>query len=256
MLTWPIDLTCPPEVVAIGKNIHGFLPSEKFLLHDLWSLHLYRYSGELVVEGQTLPIKPGHAAIVPPGVENEYRYQGVSAHLYVHFRIRMQKRPIQVRAMQDLEERFTGIYERLSHVIGKPDAQVEARVWDVLWELTSPPQTPGNLSSMHPSVELVTRLIEERLSRPMNVAQLAREADLTPSYLSHLFRQVHGESVLGYIRGRRLQQAIHLLQNSTSPIKVIAASVGYPDLKHFNKVFRSQFGLSPRAYRSSVLSVR
>lgn len=252
-MTWPIDLSQPPRVAAIAKNVHGFLPSEKFLLRDLWSLHLYRYSGELIVQGETLSIQPGHAAVVPPGVENEYRYTGVSAHLYVHFRLGSNEPSQQVQAMQDLGERFQMIYERLAEVIGKSEIQINARVWDTLWELTSPPQVHGSSESVHSAVALVERLIEERLSRSLNVDQLAKQAELTPSYLSQLFRQVHGMTVLAYIRDQRLRRAVYLLQNSTLPIKAIAANVGYHDLQHFNKVFRSEFGLSPRAYRSKAL---
>lgn len=252
-MTWPIDLSQPPRVAAIAKNVHGFLPSEKFLLRNLWSLHLYRYSGELIVQGETLLINPGHAAVVPPGVENEYRYKGVSAHLYIHFRLVSYQPDQQVLAMQDLGERFQMVYERLAEVIGKSEIQVNARVWDTLWELTSPPQVLGTSEAVHSAVALVERLIEERLSGNLSVSQLAQQAELTPSYLSQLFRQVHGMTVLAYIRDQRLRRAVYLLQNSTLPIKAIAANVGYHDLQHFNKVFRSEFELSPRAYRSRAL---
>lgn len=249
-LTWPIDLSQPPKVAAIAKNIHGHLPSERFLLPELWSLHLYRYSGDLIVQGHSLPIRPGHAAVVPPGVMHEYRYRGVSPHLYVHFQLPNIDSPHLIPAMQDLGERFSVAYERLSQVIGRTErGQVKARVWDLLWELASPPVADGGRAEQHPSVELATRLIEERLSRSLSVSQLAREADITPSYLTKLFREVHGESVLGHIRRRRMQQAVHLLQNSTMPIKAVAASVGYPDLQHFNKVVRSETGNSPRGIR-------
>ncbi len=250
-LSWSISLQQPPEVVAIAKNIHGYVPSEKFLLKELWSLHLYRYSGELVIQGESLTIAPGFASVVPPGVENEYRYRGMSAHLYVHFRLGSLEPNSQILAMQDLETRFAGIYNRLAETIGRSSTQVNARVWDTLWDLATSELHPDHPNSIHPSVELVTRLIEERLSSPISVSQLAREAEVTPSYLSQLFRQVHGEPVLGYVRKRRMQQAIHLLQNSTQPIKSIATSVGYPDLQHFNKVVRQETGKSPRNLRTS-----
>lgn len=250
-MDWPIDLSSPPKVAAIATNIHGFKSSETFLLPELWSLHLYRYSGQLVVNGQSLPIRPGHAAIVPPGVANEYRYEGVSPHLYVHFSLPRTDGPVnQIPAMQDLGDRFQAIYQRMAEVVDSPNqVQIEARVWDLLWELASPRKLTTVNPQIHASVELVTRLIEERLSRPLTVEQLAKEADLTPSYLSVLFRQVHGEPVLAYIRGKRMKRAIHLLRSSTMPIKSIANSVGYPDLQHFNKAIRAATGMSPKSLR-------
>lgn len=255
-MTWPIDLSYPPQVESIAKNIHGYLPSERFLLPDLWSLHFYRYSGQLIVRGKSVPILPGHVAVIPPGVENEYLYEGLSAHLYVHFRLPRaseisQVKQLSIPVMQDLGDRFSIIYARLSDVIDCPHYdQVNARIWDVLWELTAPLVALSEAKAGHASVELVTRLIEERLSQPLRVSQLAKEADVSPSYLTYLFRKAHGVSVLGYIRRKRLDRALHLLHNSTLPIKSIASGVGYSDLQHFNKVVRIATGRSPRSERS------
>lgn len=255
-MSWTINLARPPEVVAIATNIHGFQPSERFLLPGLWSLHLYRYSGQLVVEGKALSIQPGYAGVIPPAVENEYRYKGLSAHLYVHFRIptdgEVQESVHQsIPIMQDLGGRFSIAYTRLSEVIDCPyKLQVNARVWDLLWELAIPPKILSEVKVGHASVELVTRLIEERLGQPLTVSQLALEADITPSYLTYLFRKAHGDSVLGYIRKKRIDRALHLLKNSTLPIKSIASSVGYFDLQHFNKAVRAASGLCPRSTRS------
>src|ERR671928_57638 len=59
-----------------------------------------------------------------------------------------------------------------------------------------------------------------------------------------------GNTVVGYIRHRRLERARHLLRESTLSIPAIAAAVGIRDLQAFNKACRRELGASPRAVRA------
>ncbi len=54
--------------------------------------------------------------------------------------------------------------------------------------------------------------------------------------------------MVGYVRRRRLEEAEHLLRNSTMPV---ARMVGILDLQAFNKACRREFGHPPRALRDT-----
>jgi len=254
---WDIPLGRPPAVVAIGRNAHGFEPVDRYCLPDLWSLHVYGYEAALRVGELELAIRPGRASVTPPGKEMEFRYVGISVHLYVHFRLSSVGPTVRVPAMQDLGDRYDLVYERLYGVMGLQAEQperVNARVWDLLWELCASPLDRGGAAEMHPAVRRATELISRNLAEPLTVGELAREADVSYSYLARLFQEAFGESVVGYIRQRRLERAAHLLQRSTLPIKAIAASVGIPDLQHFNKAIRGAYGVGPRSLREGAAS--
>jgi methylphosphotriester-DNA--protein-cysteine methyltransferase len=52
-----------------------------------------------------------------------------------------------------------------------------------------------------------------------------------------------------YIRRRRADRAEHLLRSTTLPIKVIARSVGVPNLQRFNRLMNETKGAGPRIIR-------
>jgi AraC-like DNA-binding protein len=97
-------------------------------------------------------------------------------------------------------------------------------------------------------------LIEERLSSPLSVPELAAEVGLSQNYLARLFRRDSGMTLQGYLNSRRMEEARHLLENTDLPVKSVAARVGYSDAQYFNKQFRRSSGLSPTAYRQQAPS--
>jgi len=257
--TWEIPLQTPPQVVSIGRNAHGFQPIDRFRLPDLWSLHVYGYEASLRVDDLELPIRPGYAGVTPPGRFSEYRYVGISVHIYVHFRMEPPpKTPtdtVPIPAMQDLGDNYDAVYRRLYSVISSHRDQperVNARVWDVLWDLTGASAGALRAHAIHPAVRKATDLIARNLAEPLTVDALANESNVSYGYLARLFQEAYGQTVVGYIRHRRLERALHLLLRSTLPIKTIAASVGIPNLQHFNKAIRAQYQASPTTLRHST----
>jgi AraC-like DNA-binding protein len=252
-LRWELPLGTPPRVVAIGRNAHGFDPVDRYCLPDLWSLHVYGYTASLKLDGRELPIRPGYVGITPPGTQMEYRYTGISVHIYAHFRAGNGVTR-SVPAMQDLREGYDSLFRRLQSVIGETNARIDARVWDLLWDLTAFPEGADARVGIHPAVRKATDLLERNLAEPLTVQRLADEAEVSTGHLVRLFREAHGDTVIGYLRRRRLERARHLLERSTLSIKFIAASVGIPDLQHFNKAIRTEYGASPRELRQRYAS--
>jgi AraC-like DNA-binding protein len=256
---WPISLDSSPEIVRAGRGVHGRNGNERYLMPHLWSLHLYPYQAALRLGDKWFPIRPGYAGVVPPNTPMEYEFQGASQHLFVHFRcaspLTQDTTLAHIPAMQDLGDNFALRYQALADLVGdvqKPSYRIQAHVWDLLGILTSPDSLPAdtNAPAAHPAVRYTLQHIEMRLAETLSVADLAREAEVSYSYLGRLFQEAQGTTVVGYIRARRLRRAEHLLRHSTLPIKTVAAAVGIPDLHLFNKSLRRALGKSPTAVRA------
>jgi AraC family transcriptional regulator len=95
--------------------------------------------------------------------------------------------------------------------------------------------------------------IEADPSAELNLAALALNAGVSAGHLARTFRVSVGKSAGEYVRGRRLHRATVLLQ---SPMKLadIASSVGFCDQAHFSRAFKSEFGLTPAAYRKQLVT--
>ncbi|MBC8101294.1 MAG: helix-turn-helix transcriptional regulator [Cytophagales bacterium] len=261
-LQWQIPLSVPPEVIKAGLGFHGRNGNERYLMTDLWSLHLYPYHAAVRFGPHSLPIHPGYVSVIPPNLPVEYEYRDPVQHLFVHFRcasVSPSPRPGEIAlipAMQDLGQEFAGSYTQMEEMVqdlGQPRYRIQAHLWATLCRLTDLPPSPHNPllpAAPHPAVQRVLQQIEMRLAETISVAELAREAGVSYSYLGRLFGETVGTTVVAYIRERRLQRAEHLLRHSTLPIKVIAGAVGIPDLHFFNKCLRRARGKSPRAIRA------
>jgi AraC family transcriptional regulator len=95
----------------------------------------------------------------------------------------------------------------------------------------------------------VRRLEEDPLS-PHSVRDLARDARLSPYYFLRTFRSVTGVTPHQYLRRVRLRQAATRLRIERKKIVDIALDCGFDDISNFNRAFRAEFAVSPRAYRS------
>jgi len=258
-IRWPIALDTPPIVVAAGIGLHGIRSVERYLLPDLWALHLYTYSATLKIDGSVIPIRPGFAGVVPASTSIQYDFHGLSQHLYVHFRC---ARPGDtgigdgsILAMQDLGSDFDRIYSELEYVVSSQDKMPHfktARFWDVINGLSErQSKSAPPMSGHHPAVRRAVAQIALRLGEPLNIPAIASVVGVSNSYLGRLFQEAFGMTIVSYIRTQRVRRAEHLLRHSTLPIKAIASLVGLRDLQYFNKVIRRELGMSPRRIRNA-----
>lgn len=250
-----LHLDAPPEVVNIGVGVHGAtVAHETFLLPDLWQLHLYGYLAELTVGGIAHPIRPGHVSLVPPGVEVRFDYRGRSEHLYAHLRVPRAGSPVPVPVMQDAGAQAASLSDMLRHALAaspREHRQCAAEVWAVLWRVAQLPRPdPGAAGRPHPAVAAATAYLEAHLAEAVSVPDVARHAGVSHNHLTRLFRAETGDTVVAYLRRRRLARAEHLLRRSTLSIPAVAASVGIADLQAFNKACRREFGVPPRGLRA------
>ncbi|UHA76160.1 helix-turn-helix transcriptional regulator [Paenibacillus sp. 481] len=95
----------------------------------------------------------------------------------------------------------------------------------------------------------VIRTMEQNLSFPWTLKQLADLAHLSPSRFSALFQLAVGTSPLDYLIQLRLIHAVHLLESTDLKIIQIAADCGFRNLSNFNRLFKQQVGKSPSELR-------
>jgi len=97
-----------------------------------------------------------------------------------------------------------------------------------------------------------TRAIERHPYAILTLKDLAQEGRLSPYHFLRSFERVTGLTPHQYILRARLRNAA--LRLATEPVKVldVAFDCGFGDLSNFNRAFRAEFGMSPRAYRRSA----
>lgn len=246
-----LPLDQPPEFVSAGIGIHGKNPRESYFIDGLWCLHLFRDALDLEVDGARFEVEAGCATIMPPSVSIEYFFPRpcVHVHLSVMFRARPGDNLTEIPALQNLGGdfgRWFGAAEQLMAWRTEEPIRAQARLWEILWHLARPPKPPNDAD---PIAQRARELIEKHLHQPLAVAQLARELGVSHNHLTRQFRLLTGQTVVEYLRARRVERAEQLLRHTTLPIKAIAAQTGLGDFHSFNKALRRVRGRSPRQIR-------
>jgi AraC-like DNA-binding protein len=232
-------------------------PMRHWSLPGHYYFHLYNCHAEMTMGGVKMPIRPGFAGMIAPGVPLYDKWYALSSHLFAQFEpLDPESRMVSLPAMQDLGARFEGVVERFAVAVNCFESQPEraaARVCDILWDLAEPEEVVRQPWSDCESatVRMVCQRVEQLMGGQITVGMLAMSVDVTPDYLTRLFQKHLGMTVLGYLRKRRAERARHLLVHSSLPLKVVAAQVGLSDAHRFNKVIRRELGMSPRAVRAS-----
>jgi AraC-like DNA-binding protein len=86
----------------------------------------------------------------------------------------------------------------------------------------------------------------------LNLAKIAEAHDLTPAYLSRLFRENTEEGIFDFLNRIRIEQAKVLLRNSEGNLQEIGLACGIVDIKTFIRTFKKLAGTTPGKYRESA----
>ena len=97
-------------------------------------------------------------------------------------------------------------------------------------------------------VRQAEKLVREQYNNPIGVAQIAEQLNVTPNYLSSLFKKYKRISFTRFITDIRLNEAPKLLETPGITVKEAASRLGYMSSRHFARLFREKYGMSPSDY--------
>lgn len=86
----------------------------------------------------------------------------------------------------------------------------------------------------------------------MTVPLVAKQVDVSPSYLTALFHKNLQISPGEYIRRVKLQESKQMIRENELNFTEIAAALQYSTVHHFSRQFKEKFGITPTEYARSV----
>jgi transcriptional regulator GlxA family with amidase domain len=93
-------------------------------------------------------------------------------------------------------------------------------------------------------------LMDREYARPLDVAELARTALMSPAHFSRQFRAAYGETPYAYLMTRRIERAKALLRGGELSVTDVCLAVGCTSLGSFSARFTQMAGETPTAYRA------
>ncbi|CAG7643511.1 HTH-type transcriptional activator RhaS [Paenibacillus solanacearum] len=155
------------------------------------------------------------------------------------------------------------------------DAGENPRLWELLTQLREEYGTPGNIPLLRVKTLFYTilyelfvccrnrlhqqnsTLIEEAVAyihdhymEPLSLQALAERFSMNSKAFAYLFGKYTGISPIDYLIRHRIKRASEMLALGSSPVKQIAASVGYSDPHYFSRIYKKHTGHSPSEIRT------
>ncbi|UPG92782.1 helix-turn-helix domain-containing protein [Luteibacter aegosomatissinici] len=102
--------------------------------------------------------------------------------------------------------------------------------------------TPGQLKS-------ACDMLLANMSGGVNLSELARACEISPSYFARCFRRTTGVPPHRWLMNERVRLAKRLLREGPMPISEIAYACGFSDQSHLTRIFIRSEAVSPGRWR-------
>ncbi|GGF95262.1 helix-turn-helix transcriptional regulator [Paenibacillus aceti] len=144
------------------------------------------------------------------------------------------------------------IMDRLMYSLSKQDTRnlelecsvlelLSAAFQSLLMERRPPVLSKNEMQKIRQARELIL----EGMSNPPTLIELSRMIGLNDYKLKVGFKEMYGTTVFGYLREKRLEKALQLLQQGNMNVYETSLAVGYSNPSHFAQAFRGKYGVLP-----------
>lgn len=94
--------------------------------------------------------------------------------------------------------------------------------------------------------------IEQHISSRFSVTEIADSLHINPTYLSTIFKNEVGTTIVKYTNNLRLEAAISDIRLTNHSITQIAYTRGFADVRTLNELIKSKYNLTPMQIRARV----
>lgn len=133
---------------------------------------------------------------------------------------------------------------------------LQAMLLTILREQTAPVaaklRTTNSVNSENEIIRRAQQYISAHVREKLSVPMVASHVDVSPSYLTALFRKNLQISPGEYVRRIKLQESKQMIREDNMNFTEIAAALQYSTVHHFSRQFKDKFGITPTEYAKSV----
>lgn len=153
------------------------------------------------------------------------------------------------------------LYRCLNEYYGVRDLPIEIqlqKIWDslyreelddVLEDVLSHAMENESMDINNDIILKVIAYIRVNYKKDIKLSDCAELVNITPEYLSGLFKKEIGVNFVNFLQDYRISVAKRILKRTELKITDISRECGFSDAKYFNKVFKRSVKMSPSNYR-------
>lgn len=105
-----------------------------------------------------------------------------------------------------------------------------------------------NLDNRTRLVDECRQYIETHYAERISVSDVSKKIGTSASYLSRIFKELTGDTVIQHINQHKLEKAKVYLKDTDMKIYEIADAVGFVNITYFSRFFKKHTGISPKEF--------
>ena len=127
---------------------------------------------------------------------------------------------------------------------------------DLFHKITDKVQHMQQTSKKDTIHEIFGYLAQNYTNKQISTKSVADVFKMSPAYLSRIYRQGRGHSLMDEINALRIQKAKDCLADSNCLIKDIPQKIGIENSQYFFLLFKKMTGKTPKAYQNDLIMLR
>ncbi len=131
-------------------------------------------------------------------------------------------------------------------------AYLRKRLSEILGDMEANKNLEGLESREEFVLDGVAAYLEEKYMKELTLDKVAGMACMSRFRFCRTFKERFGQSFVSYLNSIRVKSATELLKKPNLTITEIAQFVGYKSITHFERIFRTVYGVSPGKYRKTA----
>lgn len=101
-------------------------------------------------------------------------------------------------------------------------------------------------------VESAKQFVEDHIEERISLSDAADYVNISPAYLSSIFKKRYGESFIDYVNKCKMEYACKLIKERKYLIYEISYRLGFNNAYYFTKTFKRYTGLTPMEYQNAL----
>lgn len=94
--------------------------------------------------------------------------------------------------------------------------------------------------------------IDKHFQEAMSVADISRKLGTSASYLSRIFKESTGETIIRTINNKRIEKAKAYLTETDFKVYEVADILGFENVTYFSRFFKKHTGMSPKEFKEKM----
>ncbi len=111
---------------------------------------------------------------------------------------------------------------------------------------------PADIPPLNPHISDILSYINQNIENEISLDNISTHLNMSKYHLCRIFKENTGLTIVDYVNRKRILTAEKLIGLGKYSFTEIASRVGFNNLIHFERVFRSVTGSNPRDYKKKI----